>query len=70
MLKELAFQDPNSEQYFFEEDFKEYTYMPFEDLQVRVPTGYDRILTNLYGDYMQLPPESERVTHGIEAYWV
>lgn len=70
LIKVLAFQDANPEQYFYEKDFEEYNYMPFEDLQVRVPKGYVRILTNLYGDYMQLPPESERVTHGIEAYWV
>ena len=27
-------------------------YMPFEDIQMPVPIGYDKILTNQYGDYM------------------
>lgn len=70
LCKELAFQDVNSEQYFYDEDFAEYKNMPFEKLQVRVPRGYIRILENLYGDYMKLPPENERVTHGIDAYYI
>lgn len=32
--------------------FSETLYMPFEDLQMPVPVGYDEILTNQYGDYM------------------
>lgn len=37
--------------------------MNFEDIKVRVPIGYHNILTNCYGDYMQLPPLEKRVTH-------
>ena len=70
LVKELAFQDADVELYFFEEDFRECVKMPFENLLVRVPKGYDRILRNTYGDYMQLPPESERINHGIEAYTI
>ncbi|WP_330009122.1 LicD family protein [Methanobrevibacter sp.] len=32
----------------------------FEDIEVNVPKNYDKILTKLYGDYMQLPPEDKR----------
>ena len=35
--------------------------MDFEGIQARVPREYDRLLTSLYGDYMELPPESDRV---------
>lgn len=32
--------------------YSETVYMPFEDIQMPVPIGYDKILTNQYGDYM------------------
>ncbi|MBK2403373.1 LicD family protein [Erysipelothrix rhusiopathiae] len=35
----------------------------FENHQFLIPTEYDEILTLNYGDYMQLPPESERVSN-------
>lgn len=42
----------------------------FEDYEFRIPTGYHQWLTNIYGDYMQLPPVEKRVsTHTFEAWW-
>ena len=35
--------------------------VPFETIKARVPQKFDEYLTQLYGDYKQLPPESERV---------
>lgn len=32
----------------------------FEDLEVMIPSKAELILTKLYGDYMQFPPEEER----------
>lgn len=32
--------------------FEQVTYMPFEHMLLPVPTGYDEILTRVYGDYM------------------
>ena len=46
-------------------DFKESVKVKFEDIHVNVPKNYDKILTELYGDYMQLPPEEERYNHPI-----
>ena len=43
--------------------FDETIMMPFEKYEFRVPKEYDRILRHVYGDYMQLPPEQERVGH-------
>ena len=37
--------------------------MPFENMTIKVPNGYDAYLRVLYGDYMQLPPEEKRVSH-------
>lgn len=35
----------------------------FEDAEFTIPMGYDRILRNYYGNYMQYPPEEERSGH-------
>lgn len=35
----------------------------FEDIEVPIPVGYEKVLTELYGDYMQLPPKEKRVGH-------
>lgn len=38
--------------------------LPFEDIMVKAPADYDRVLTEAYGsDYMELPPEEKRVCH-------
>lgn len=36
--------------------------LQFENLSVKAFNGYDFYLTQLYGDYMTLPPEDKRVT--------
>ncbi len=42
----------------------------FEGLRFKAPIGYDTVLRNIYGDYMQLPPEEKRVTHHTNnTYW-
>ena len=43
--------------------FDETVLMPFERYAFRVPKHYDEILRHEYGDYMQLPPEEDRVGH-------
>lgn len=35
----------------------------FEGKKYKIPIGYDKILRLIYGDYTQLPPEEERVSH-------
>ncbi|MCR4702435.1 MAG: LicD family protein [Saccharofermentans sp.] len=37
--------------------------MKFEDTEVQLQNGYDEALTAIYGDYMKLPPEDQRVAH-------
>ena len=55
---------------FFEASlFAETERMRFEQLQFPVPKDWDDILTCLYGDYRELPPESERKQHESIAYW-
>lgn len=44
--------------------------MEFEGYLFSIPQNYHNVLTQLYGDYMQLPPEEKRVTHhAFKAYW-
>lgn len=43
--------------------------VPFEGRTFKAPAGYDKYLTQLYGDYMELPPENKRVSHhGFKLY--
>jgi lipopolysaccharide cholinephosphotransferase len=42
-------------------------YYDFEQLRLRGPKNFEKYLSRIYGDYMQLPPESERNNwHGTE----
>ena len=41
----------------------------FESLRVKGFADYDKYLSILYGDYMELPPEEKRVNHGIKAWY-
>ncbi len=43
--------------------------MQFEDMTVSAPGCWDYYLRNLYGDYMELPPEEKRETHDMDV-WV
>lgn len=38
-------------------------YAKFEDKEFLIPKEYDEVLRVEYGDYMQLPPEKDRVPH-------
>lgn len=37
--------------------------VPFEDMELYIPANNHEFLTHVYGDYMKLPPENERVNH-------
>lgn len=50
--------------------FDSFTKLEFENRMFSVVAGYDEYLRICYGDYMQLPPEEERVgRHVITAYY-
>lgn len=43
----------------------------YEGYMLIAPKGYDKILSSIYGDYMQLPPENNRVTtHTDKFIWL
>ena len=37
----------------------------FEGVKSYIPNGYHQYLSNLFGDYMQIPPENKRERHFI-----
>lgn len=53
--------------HFPREIMNETTRLEFEGKMYSAPKNYDYILSFIYGDYMTLPPENERITHHIEA---
>lgn len=51
-------------------DYENTLEVQFEDSFFSAPSGYDNILHKMYGDYMQLPPLEEQVTHhNNSVYW-
>lgn len=48
--------------------FLDYKEKDFEGFKVRIPVGFDALLTQMYGNYMELPPVGKRVSHHHMAY--
>ena len=44
--------------------------LPFEDMMIPAPIGYEKVLKQFYNDYMQLPPPEKRVRHDFDAYYI
>lgn len=42
----------------------------FEGYSFPAPGCWDYYLSQLYGDYMKLPPKEKRVMHDFEAWWI
>ena len=45
------------------EDYDDVVQLDFEGYKFPGPKGYERHLRDIYGDYMKLPPEEERIGH-------
>lgn len=59
---------PAGRKHFFGEtylraDFSETTTGQFEDLQVKIPKNWDKYLTHMYGNYMELPKAENQEQH-------
>ena len=52
------------------EEFEKMIEMPFEGKNFSVTSLWDQNLTGIFGDYMTLPPEEDRITHDIEACYL
>ena len=63
--------DDNNNTYFDLNDFSSTQLTDFEGHQFYILNGYDRVLRKCFGNYMQLPPEKDRIpkqTH-MHVYW-
>ena len=61
---------PKVKGYFESAWFDSYEDIAFESYTARIPIGYDKFLTEVYGDYMTPPPPEKRVlTHEEERYY-
>ena len=56
----------NRQEVFSTSDFQDYQLVPFEDGHFYIIKAYDRVLTTIFGDYMQIPPEEKRVSHVLK----
>lgn len=55
---------------FLRSDFDEFVDIEFEGYKLMAISGYDDYLKQSYGNYMELPPEKDRVCHHVlMAYW-
>ncbi len=52
------------------EVFESFVDLDFEGKKFKAMQGYETYLSNIYGDYMQLPPVEKQVAkHDFEVYW-
>lgn len=61
--------NPSPTNYFLTEDFDDLISLEFCGRGFPAVKHWDQTLTSMYGDYMTLPPESQRVTHGLKAWY-
>ena len=59
-LRDTSMLDPNT--YLKTEEMRSVKKVAFEDIEAYVCENYHEMLTRQYGDYMQLPPEDQRVS--------
>ena len=52
-----------------EKDVYEQSFVEFEGKKYAAPAGSDRLLSKLYGDYMQIPPVEKQIQHEFRAFW-
>lgn len=68
-LMDITWAD-HDKHYFDASLWDEVTELSFCGKSFYVPKRFDDVLTCQFGDYMQLPPEEDRVRHSYEAYYI
>ncbi|WP_268912873.1 LicD family protein [Lentilactobacillus sp. SPB1-3] len=65
IAKNLASQYEYDAEIFTAEQLDNIVEVPFEDTKIPIFADYDTVLTNIYHDYMTLPPENQQVSKHI-----
>ena len=50
-------------EYLKKEWFDNFVLVDFETFKAKIPVGYDGYLSQIYHDYMKLPPKEKQITH-------
>ena len=58
----------NSDTYILKTELEPSVQVDFENCKFKAPAGWEKYLERLYGNWQQLPPESDRIPHGFIAY--
>ncbi len=58
----------NASVHLKELEIESVTFMDFEGAQYPVPVGYDAYLQRCYGNYMELPPQEERIGSEVDPF--
>lgn len=67
----LSYKDKSEKEFVPYSCYEKSIMLKFGKEEFSCPCDYDTVLKSQYGnDYMQLPPEKDRVTPDIEAYWI
>lgn len=70
-VSQFVFPEPGPKEYYSLDSFRKYIDVCFEGHCFSSIAGYPEYLTGMYGDYMQLPPENQRVPKQdyLNFYW-
>lgn len=60
--------DANHYQVFYWKDFEQTVLLPFENMELAAPAGYDRLLSMMKAKYMEYPPAELRKPHHIGVF--
>ncbi len=69
-LGDLVMKGSGNDDYYPAEYFKDSVDGEFEGLKIKNPVGYKEYLTEMYGDYMTLPPKEQQIMHGFDAWFI
>lgn len=68
-LGDLVMKGNKNDDYYNADYFKTFIDGEFEGHKIKNPVGYHEYLTEMYGDYMKLPPKEQQIMHGFDAWY-